>query len=154
MTIQIVTGTQETWKTNDVKFIWNSEIMWSCWYELSFFPHLPFFTHHHDESFMPPIVGKDKSDHGHHKWTARAICPLSKLEEFDENPAWVSRLFFYSLTDRIYLDNSWNLSVPVREKMDTRWKQLVYPPPFTPMGRCTTCPIPVFFFLIDFRDSY
>ena len=50
------------------------------------------------ESVMPPIVGKDKSDRGwNHKWTARALCPLSKLERFDENPECVffSILFFF-----------------------------------------------------------
>ena len=48
------------------------------------------------ESVMPPIVSKDKSNHGwNHEWTARALCLLSKLERFDENPPCVS-LFFLS----------------------------------------------------------
>ena len=42
------------------------------------------------ETVMPPIVGKNKSDRGwNHKWTARALCPLSKLEQFNENPSCV-----------------------------------------------------------------
>ena len=46
------------------------------------------------ESVMPPIVGKDKSDHGwNHKWTARALCLLSKLDIFDENPECVPFFF-------------------------------------------------------------
>ena len=46
------------------------------------------------ESVMPPIVGKDKSDRGwNHKWTARALCPLSKLDIFDENPECVPFFF-------------------------------------------------------------
>ena len=47
------------------------------------------------ELVTPPIVGKDKSDRGwNHKWTARALCPLSKLEKFDENPLCVSVLLY------------------------------------------------------------
>jgi hypothetical protein len=47
------------------------------------------------ESVMPPIVGKDKSDRGwNHTWTARGLCPLSKLELFNENPVYVSGFFF------------------------------------------------------------
>jgi hypothetical protein len=50
------------------------------------------------ESVMPPIVGKDKSDRGwNHSWTARALCPLSKIEKFDENPACVSSIFLCPL---------------------------------------------------------
>ena len=49
------------------------------------------------ESVMPLIVGKDKGDHGwNHKWTARALFPLSKLELFDENPAFVPSFFLPS----------------------------------------------------------
>jgi len=56
------------------------------------------------ESVMPPIVGKDKSDRGwNHQWTARALCPLSKVEGFDENPMCVSPLFSHFLTQ--YLGN-------------------------------------------------
>jgi hypothetical protein len=62
------------------------------------------------ESVMPPIVGKDKSDRGwNHQWTARALCPLSKLEMFDENPMYVCSFFFAFFTvliERIYSDNS------------------------------------------------
>jgi len=50
------------------------------------------------ESVMPPIVGKDKSDRGwNHSWTARALCPLSKIEKFDENPACVFSIFLCPL---------------------------------------------------------
>ena len=49
------------------------------------------------ELVMPPIVGKDKSDRGwNHKWTARALCPLSKLALFDENPVFVPSFFLPS----------------------------------------------------------
>ena len=44
-------------------------------------------------SFLPPnihtpiVATRDKHIRGwHHKWTARALCPLKLIEEFDENP--------------------------------------------------------------------
>ena len=44
-------------------------------------------------SFLPPnihtpiVATRDKHIRGwHHKWTARALCPLKRLEEFDADP--------------------------------------------------------------------
>ncbi len=131
--------------------------MWS-WYELSFFPiflsSLTTMTNHSclqlSARTKATVVGTISGLRGRFAhWASYLGSFLSFLlinrphifRQFMKFPTCqcVSRLssfFFYSLIDRIYLDNSWNLSV--RKKMDTRWKQVIYPPSFTPMGRCTT----------------
>lgn len=48
------------------------------------------------ESINPPITGREKSKRGWtHPWTARALCPLRYIDEFDKNPA-CAVLFFHS----------------------------------------------------------
>jgi len=42
--------------------------------------------------------GKNKSDRGwNHSWMAKALCPSSKIDKFNENPACVSSIFLCPL---------------------------------------------------------